>query len=121
MEGDGNQAVHVMQLALGAGGYSCGEDEEQWWQFGEGTLNALKTFQACSGLPESGVCDARTWQALVVQAGGQPGAGPEALDALGADLMARAGSESSEVDMTGEMDAGRVWLLGEQRWETRKP
>jgi peptidoglycan hydrolase-like protein with peptidoglycan-binding domain len=30
-------------------------------QFGDGTMNALKAFQACSGLPESGVCDARTW------------------------------------------------------------
>lgn len=37
----------------------------RWWSFGDGTLTALKTFQACSGYPESGVCDPATWRSLL--------------------------------------------------------
>jgi hypothetical protein len=32
-------------MALEAQGYHCGEDETQWWMFGEDTKNALMTFQ----------------------------------------------------------------------------
>jgi hypothetical protein len=53
------------QVALGAHGYYCGDDEMRWWQFGSSTLDALKTFQACNGLPESGATDERTWLALL--------------------------------------------------------
>lgn len=45
VEGDGGRDVRLLQLALGAGGYYCGEDELMWWQFGDGTANALRTFQ----------------------------------------------------------------------------
>ncbi len=37
--------VAVLQKALGAAGYHCGDDEGQWWMFGPDTTNALKTFQ----------------------------------------------------------------------------
>jgi hypothetical protein len=62
----------------------------------------LLLLQACSGLPESGVCDGRTWQALL---------GPDATPADVADLK----SEEYEDDMTSPHE-GAVWLLGEQRW-----
>jgi hypothetical protein len=32
-------------VALTRVGYYCGDDEMRWWQFGEATANALKTFQ----------------------------------------------------------------------------
>lgn len=55
-----------MQMALGAQGFNCGEDESMYWQFGSMTMDALKTFQvgcwrpsplpahppACSNQPE---------------------------------------------------------------------
>jgi hypothetical protein len=34
-----------IQVALTRVGYYCGDDEMRWWQFGEATANALKTFQ----------------------------------------------------------------------------
>jgi hypothetical protein len=46
MEGDGSKSVAVMQRALGAAGFYCGEDDLLWWQAGSDTINALRTFQA---------------------------------------------------------------------------
>lgn len=65
LEGDGGREVHSLQVALLEKGYFCGEDEMEWWMFGDSTANALRTFQACCDLPESGVCDERTWRALL--------------------------------------------------------
>lgn len=106
-EGDGGRAVHGMQVALIQEGYYPDEDEMRWWNFGSSTLAALKTFQACSGRPESGVCDTGTWQALL-----GPGASP-------ADIVSLRSEDSElEKDLTEQSD--RVWLIGEQRWENRR-
>jgi hypothetical protein len=34
---------------------------------------------------------------------------------------ARGGSDGDESDITASQQEGRVWLLGEQRWEVVKP
>jgi hypothetical protein len=105
IEGDGGKEVHALHVLLENAGYCAGEDDERWWQFGDSTQAALKTFQACEGLPESGACDERTWVALL-----GPGASP-------ADLASLRSGNSDDDDLA-EGD-GRVWLLGEQRWENR--
>ena len=33
------------QLCLDNAGFYCGEEDMQWWQFGDMTRNALLTFQ----------------------------------------------------------------------------
>ncbi|WIA44064.1 hypothetical protein OEZ86_010425 [Tetradesmus obliquus] len=104
LEMDGGREVHALQVALGRQGYHCGDDEMRWWQFGSSTLDALKTFQACNGLPESGATDERTWLALL---------GPEATPD---QLQELRGEESSYEEDLAEPEAGAVWLLGEQRW-----
>eukprot|EP00775_Hariotina_reticulata_P003407 gene3407-3680_t len=101
---DGGREVHALQVTLGKAGYYCGEDEMRWWQFGSATLDALKTFQACNNLPESGVCDERTWMALL-----GPDASPAVLDEV-------RGDESMYEDDMAAPHEGAVWLLGEQRW-----
>ena len=58
-------AMRFLHVALSAAGYYCGEVDETEWLFGEGTLNAVLTFQACSGVAETGVTDAATWKALL--------------------------------------------------------
>ena len=106
-EGDGGRDVHSLQVSLGSHGFHCGDDDEQWWQFGDDTHNALITFQACSGLPESGVCDGRTWKALLGN-----GATP-------ADVGKLTSGDDRDDDMLGNHHDGAVFLLGEQRWARR--
>ena len=103
-EGDGGRHVHELQVALNRAGFHCGDDDEQWWQFGDATYSALLTFQACSSLPESGVVDAATWVALL---------GPDATPEDGAALSAGDGTDD---DMLGHQHDGAVYLVGEQRW-----
>lgn len=67
-------------------------------------------------LPESGVCDERCWRALL-------GSGAQPADLLQLKLAAGAGSDGEgeggyEEDMA-QASEGRVWLVGEQRWERR--
>ena len=57
--------MHGVQVLLKKNGYYCDEEDTKWWMFGGSTMAALQTFQACSGLPESGVCDERTWHGLM--------------------------------------------------------
>lgn len=64
----------------------------------------LLLLQACNGLPESGVCDERTWKALL------------GADATPADVEAIRGDESMYEDDMSAPHEGAVWLLGEQRW-----
>ena len=45
--------VHSLQIALSRQGFSCHEEELEWWQFGDTTYSALLTFQARS-------CDSAT-------------------------------------------------------------
>jgi hypothetical protein len=110
-EMDGGRAVHRLQLALSAAGFHCGEDEMQWWQFGGTTLESLRTFQACGGLPETGVTCARTWRALL-----GPDARPEDLE-----RPVEKDEGTYDEDLTLAAGEGRVWLLGEQRWARPLP
>ncbi|KAL4419502.1 hypothetical protein ABPG77_002288 [Micractinium sp. CCAP 211/92] len=105
-EGDGGREVHALHVALTRAGYYPSEDDERWWSFGDGTVAALKTFQACNGYPESGVCDAATWRMLL---------GDDAHPSEIADLRS---GDSADEDLSAQ-GTDRVWLLGEQRWEDR--
>ena len=42
--------------SLYALGFSCGEGEMEDWIFGEGTREAIFTYQASANLPETGLC-----------------------------------------------------------------
>ena len=93
----------------------------QWWQFGGTTLESLRTFQACNGLPETGVTCARTWVVLL-----GTDARPEDLEkkpegGKGEGAEGGGGGDSFEDDLTLEAGEGRVWLLGEQRWSRPIP
>lgn len=94
-------------MALANAGYYTDEDEARWWNFGDTTLAALKTFQACSGLPESGVCDSSTWAALL---------GPRSSPA---DITTLRSEDSGAEEDLADQHNNRVWLIGEQRWEDR--
>lgn len=94
----------AVQVKLRENGYWADEDDMKWWQFGSTTASALQTFQACAGVPESGVCDAATWRGLL---------GPAAMPA-DIDAVRSGGSDDEDLDD----DTGRVYLLGEQRWAT---
>lgn len=109
MEGDGGKEVHSLHVALQEAGFAADEDDIRWWHFGDTTLNAVKTFQACQGIPESGICDDRTWKALLGS-----DSNPEDLFTL------RSGLSDDEDLADGGAAGGRgVWLIGEQRWEDR--
>jgi hypothetical protein len=107
IDGDGGKAVHALHVLLDEAGFCAGGDDVRWWQYGDSTVNAVKTFQACSGIPESGATCVRTWQALM-----PPGSVPS-------DIMNVQSGHSDDEDLS-EPGADRVWLLGEQRWEIIK-
>lgn len=107
IDGDGGKYVHALHVLLDNAGYCAGEDDVRWWQYGDSTVTAVKTFQACSGIPESGATCVRTWQALM-----PPGSVPN-------DLLSVQSGHSDDDDLA-EPGEGRVWLLGEQRWEIIK-
>ncbi|KAG2494501.1 hypothetical protein HYH03_007270 [Edaphochlamys debaryana] len=115
MEGDGGKEVHALQVALSNAGFHPSDDDMRWWQFGDTTNNALRYFQGCSGLPESGVADERTWRALL-----GPDAQPSDMFSLKLEKQANSDDEDNgfEADMDG-VTKGRVWLIGEQRWEKK--
>ncbi|KAL6748130.1 hypothetical protein V8C86DRAFT_1193498 [Haematococcus lacustris] len=115
MMDDGGKDVHLLQAALDAAGFACCEDEARWWMFGDSTLNSLKTFQACHGLAETGVCDESSWLKLM----GDPAARPHQLDSFRSRLLGAMDDAGEDGDITGHCQ-GRVWLIGEQRWE-RQP
>lgn len=105
-EGDGGREVHALHVALTRAGFYPSEDDERWWSFGDGTVTALKTFQACNSYPESGVCDAATWRMLLGQ------------DAHPSEISDLRSGDSADEDLSAQ-GTDRVWLLGEQRWEDR--
>jgi peptidoglycan hydrolase-like protein with peptidoglycan-binding domain len=107
MDGDGGREVHSLHVAMSRQGYHVGDDDLYWWQFGDGTINALKTFQACSGLPETGVCDVTTWKRLLGE------------DAEPSDLASLRSGNSDDEDLSHSNSGHMVWLMGEQRWEDR--
>lgn len=102
---DGGRAVAALQALLEAKGYYCEEDEEMYWTFGLSTEAALRTFQACEGLSETGVADGASWRALAGEEGWA--AGPTVTFA-------------NVVDDDKDMSQDGVWLLGEQRWERKE-
>ncbi|KAG2424695.1 hypothetical protein HXX76_014271 [Chlamydomonas incerta] len=122
MEGDGGKEVHALQVALSNCGFHTDEDDMLWWQFGDSTLNALRFYQSCNGLPESGVCDERTWRSLIA-ANAPEVENPQPHDIYGLRLnRGSAGGSDDEDNFEEDMEGitkGRVWLLGEQRWEKR--
>ncbi|KAL6769207.1 hypothetical protein ACKKBF_B17895 [Auxenochlorella protothecoides x Auxenochlorella symbiontica] len=105
-EGDGGREVKAMQIALDGAGFFPGTDDMRWWQFGSSSMRALATFQACNGLPESGVCDGATWRKLLGE-GSTP-----------ADIAILAEQHAEGAEDEDDLAGGQgVWLLGEQRWE----
>lgn len=119
-EGDGGRQVHALQVALDAAGMSCGEDDEQWWQFGDSTHSALVTFQACEGLPESGVADEKTWRKLLAVAARKSGREKDVSSFVPSDVDSLTSGDVNDDDMLGNHQAGMVFLLGEQRWEKKR-
>eukprot|EP00198_Chlamydomonas_reinhardtii_P014294 XP_001703631.1 potential peptidoglycan binding protein [Chlamydomonas reinhardtii] len=109
------------QVALTNCGFYTGEDDMRWWQFGDTTLTALKFYQSCNGLPESGVCDERSWRSLLAQCAPEA-EDPQPNDIYGLRLARGPGGSDDEDNFEEDMEGvsnGRVWLLGEQRWEKR--
>lgn len=104
--------VHALQILLQDKGYSCGEDDEEYWHFGYGTDNALKTFQCGQGLSETGVADDRTWLALLGEERFEEG--PDCLVEIcgGEDVI-------EQNDISKGVNSGMVYLIGEDRWERR--
>ena len=103
---DGGRAVHQLHNLLALKGYHVDEDDGKFWYFGQMTSNAVQFFQAGLFLPETGMVDPTTWQALVGDA--QFNKGPEVLEGFG-------GGEYSE-DLAEDLNEDRVWLMGEERW-----
>ena len=69
---DGGVEVKEVQRLLMGNGFCASDEEMEWWQYGSTTENAVKTFQACAGLPETGMVDVGTWQALMAKEGLAP-------------------------------------------------
>lgn len=107
LEGEGGQVVHALHVLLSDAGYYPCDDELQWWQFGDSTVAAIKTFQACNGLAETGTVNERLWKMLAGE-----DADPSLVDTLKS-------GKSDDEDLTLEGREGMVWLIGEQRWEDR--
>ena len=105
-EDDGGMEVHKMQVILSEQGFDSGEEDMEYWYFGSTTSAALLTFQASNRLPETGITDLNTWRALL---------GDELLDISPADALERIGHGGFEHDLSR---TDRVFLLGEQRYET---
>jgi antiviral helicase SKI2 len=98
--------VHKMQVILSEQGFDSGEEDMEYWYFGSTTSAALLTFQASNRLPETGITDLNTWRALL---------GDELLDISPADALERIGHGGFEHDLSR---TDKVFLLGEQRYET---
>lgn len=140
---DGGAPVALLHALLMVHGYYTDDDEASYWTFGSGTDMALRTFQACAGLVDSGVTCGATWRALVSKM-------PE-LDSVDEDdtdvrqtvgavrvWLDKSGGDSEQLlsaglttfhallqavvdgsrDLSGDGREGSVWLLGEQRWST---
>ena len=88
-------------------GFFSGDDDMQWWEFGDGTLSALKMFQASCQLPPTGTTSAAAWECLL---GDAADSGIDAAEALGGPEMAEFERDLASIE-------GRVYLLGEDRFE----
>lgn len=104
---DGGVEVHKLQVLLDERGYYSGEEDMEYWFFGSTTENALGTFQASNGLPDTGVACERTWIKLFGEARVKTFRNPEeAIDAVG---------DGDYPEDLSRQD--RVFLLGEGRFE----
>ena len=93
--------VRALQELLSRAGFHPGDEDFIYWHFGDTTDLALRYFQAGRRLPETGIADAATWEAL-----------------LGAEAFARGPEVREElVGDAEDMAADGVYLLGEDRWE----
>jgi len=57
--------VAKLHAALEEKGFYCGEEDTEDWIFGAGTEEAIVYFQNSASLPETGIADSKTWQALL--------------------------------------------------------
>ena len=80
----------------------------EYWYFGTTTSNALGTFQASNGIPDTGLTCAATWRALL-------GDARFAMDAK--EALETVGDGEYPLDLSRQ---DRVFLLGENRFEDRK-
>jgi len=111
-EGDGGRHVRLLQLALDKQGFCVSEDEMEFWFFGDTTVTALKTFQACRNMPESGIVDEEVWGMLC-------GEGDElcTIDFLESRTSGTSESEEEDPNNIDRAKPQGVFLLGEGRYE----
>ena len=109
----------TMQSCLNEAGFWAGEEDEADFYFGPSTVDALCYFQASAGLPETGVCDAETWEALLgrerFEWGPPPGAvgfeeTPEKAsgDAV-ANVSSAASSEPASESLSAAASSAKAW------------
>ena len=97
----------IKQNSIQSHGFFSGDDDMQWWEFGDGTHKALQMFQACRGLPQTGTTSPLVWELLLGDAADE---GIEAATALGGPYVGEYETDLESVE-------GRVYLLGEDRFE----
>ena len=102
---DGGYETHKLQVLLDKQGYYSGEEDMEYWYFGMTTENALGTFQASNGIPDTGLTCANTWKTLL----GEAKFAMDPTDAL--DLVP---DGEYPLDLASQK---RVFLLGEGRFE----
>ena len=105
---DGGWETHKLQVLLDEQGYYSGEEDMEYWYFGTTTENALGTFQASNGIPDTGLTCANTWRALL---------GEERFSMDAKAALETVGDGDYPLDLSRQ---DRVFLLGENRFEDRK-
>ena len=106
MYGDGGVSVRYLQLVLAREGFFCGDEDTEWWQFGDSTENALKTFQESNKLTVTGTALPEVWDMMLEKHD------PE-------EVLNECNDEYCD-DVIALQQAGAVFLLGEGRWEIPK-
>lgn len=98
---------------LSSRGYHAGDVDEEDFYFGDGTENAVLVFQACEGLPETGVVDETTWSVLLALDGDKDATRQTqtlgAFDAAntGKDGHGSTGQEQGALSTSGVADCAR--------------
>ena len=93
-------------------GFCVSSDELEFWFFGDTTINALKTFQACHDMPESGIVDDEVWSKLCDGM-------EEEVCSIDFFEKSTGGISEAEEDDPFNIDRAKqgVFLLGEGRYE----
>ena len=99
----GGRDVHELHKALMANGCFPGEDDCEFWQFGDATDNAVRVFQAMEGLPETGIVEASVWKALM----------GTSLREVGENKRPSCGEYGED---RAAYDGDRMWLMSEGRF-----